>query len=210
MGKILIMCAGEQERWDSKVPKQILPVLDGEQLLARTVRQVRKRWNNYPHIVTHQKCLRSYSTNYITPSARRWICETLLSIAPIWGPDWSMILLGDVVYTDELMDIIYKQRDKFQYHFYGNGGEIFALTFTDNPLIEESLMDVVDDADFSFGRGKLWELYYRLSNKPLPEAGKGYTGQEDDLHFTYVIDDTTDFDTYERYKEWILKHRMNK
>ena len=209
MGKVLILCAGEQERWNSPAPKQIIPVFNREPLIARTVRQIRKRMNNFPHIVSTQKCLRPYSSNYIVPSAHRWVTETLLSVAPIWGSDWTMVLLGDVLYTDELMDMIYKQREKFHYHFYGTGGEIYGISFTNNSLIEQCLHDVVRDA-IGGGRGKLWELYYRLQNKPLPDAGKGYTGDTDDLHYTYVLDGSRDFDTVEGYKEWTRAHMLNR
>lgn len=210
MGKVLVLAAGEQDRWNSPVPKQIIPVFDGEPLIKRLVRQVRKRMNCFPHIVTHQKCLRPYSTNFITPSSRRWICETLLSVAPIWGKDWTMVLLGDVLYTDEFMDTLYNNRENYHYHFYGTSSEIFGLSFTDNSLVERALLDVVDDVAAGRSRGKLWELYYRLSDKPLPDSGKGYTGGDDDLHYTYVLDGSTDFDTMETYSQWMKEHRNNK
>lgn len=210
MGKVLVLCAGEQGRWSSPLPKQIVAVFDGEQLIARTVRQVRKRWNNYPHIVTHQKCLRGYSANYLVPSARRWVSETFLSIAPIWAHDWNMILLGDVLYTDECMDTMYNNREKYQYHFYGTGSEILGLTFTDTGTMERALVDVVDDAAAGHSRGKLWELYYRLSSKPIPDAGYGYMGGGDDLHYTYIVDGSRDFDTMEAYTQWAKEHRLNR
>ncbi len=210
MGKVLVLAAGEQERWNMNVPKQIIPVFDAEPLIARTVRQVRQRMNNYPHIVSHQKCLRPYSTNYIIPSSHRWICETLLSVAPIWGKDWTMVLLGDVIYTDGFMDTLYNHREKYHYHFYGTTSEIYGLTFTSNAVVEKALMEVVDDAAANRSRGKLWELYYCLSQKPLPDAGKGYTGGDDDLHYTYILDGSTDFDTQESYKEWTRQHILNK
>jgi hypothetical protein len=209
MGKVLVLAAGEQERFLSPAPKQIIPVTNNEPLMARTVRQVRKRMNNYPHIISHQKCLRSFSPNFVFPSSRRWICETLLSIAPVWGPDWTMTLLGDVYYTDDLMDEIYNNRDKYQFHFYGTNSEILALTFTQNAFMEEALYNVVKEAAYHGGRGKLWDLYYLLTDKPMPESGKGYTGEEDDLHYTYVIDGSIDFDTVESYKKWLRENPIN-
>lgn len=193
MGKVLVLCV--EEKWDSPIPKQIISVY-GEQLIARTVRQIRKRMNNYPHIISNQKCLRTYSTNYISPSKHKCSCETLNSIVPIWGNDWTMVLMGDVLYSDASIDLIYSQREKFHYHFYGTSHDIFALTFTDNDLIKDALDKI--------NNGNLWDLYYYLSKKPLPESGKGYTGDEDDLHYTYIIDECKDFDSIEEYEEWCL------
>lgn len=121
-----------------------------------------------------------------------------------------MVLLGDVMYTDDLMDALYDNREKYHYHFYGTSGEIYGLTFTDNGLMERQLGEVVDDAAAGRSRGKLWELYYSLSSKPLPNAGEGYKGGDDDLHYTYILDGSRDFDTVEGYAEWVKEHRLNK
>lgn len=204
MGKVLVLCTEDQERWKYHTPKQVIPVF-GEPLLQRTVRQVRSRMNNYPHIVSHQKCLRKYTTNFVVPTNHRWDAETLLTVLPIWGSDWTMVLLGDVLYTDELMDTIYKQREKFHYHFYGTNSEIFAISFTDKDAIKNALYDVIFDAVVLRGKGRLWELYHRLSNKPIPEAGFGYTGSDDELHYTYIVDDSVCFDSVGKYKDWVKR-----
>lgn len=190
MGKVLIPCAGEQTRWGLPIPKQVIRV-KGEQLLARTVRQIRGRMNNYPHIVSHQKCLRTYSPNYVCPRNHSDICETLLSVEPIWGKDWTMVLMGDVYFTDELINTLYDTRDKYDYHFYGTSEEIYAFTYTDNAAIRNALLLTRD----------IYEAYYCLSNSSVPEAGFGYL-IGDDLHFTYVLDKTTDFNTMDDYRRW--------
>lgn len=202
MGKVLVMCGGEQERWGTPFPRYIVPVYNHEHLLARTVRQVRKRMNNYPHIVSNYKCLRTYSTNYVVPSAHRWLCESMLSVFPVWGPDWTMILLGDVLYSEQLMDGIYSNREKYNYHFYGTAEGIYAMTFMDNALVQQALFEVMKDTIMNNSSGKLNSLYAHLQKTPIPDAGKGYMGEEDDLHFTFVLDDSRDFDSIEEYKQW--------
>jgi hypothetical protein len=205
MGKVLILCE-EDKQWNSPIPKQIVPVY-GEQLLFRAVRQIRKRMNNFPHVISNQKCLRNYSTNYVIPSDHKYQSTILRSIFPIWGNDWTMILLGDVLYSETLMDLIYSQREKFHYHFYGTSQDIFALSFTDNNAIKDALVGVNTHVLFEGGRGTLMDLYYRLMEKPLPKAGEGYKGEEDDLHYTYIVDESVRFDSYKDYKEWIRHAR---
>lgn len=195
MGKVLIPCAGEQSRWRLPVPKQTVMV-GNEQLLSRTVRQIRKRMSNYPHIVSNQKCLRIYSPNYICPRFHADICETLLSVEPIWGKDWTMVLMGDVYFTDELIDTLYNTRDHYDFKFYGTSEEIYAFTYTDNTAIKNALLLTRD----------IYEAYHCLSNG-IPEAGMGYLVGEDALHYTYVLDGTVDFNTVEDYREWKRKRK---
>ena len=121
-----------------------------------------------------------------------------------------MVLLGDVLFTDDLIDLMYMKRDKYKYHFYGTSHEIFGFTFTDNTRIEEALLAVLENALYNNGRGKLWELYYCLNNKPLPDSGRGYTGEFDMLHYTYILDGSLDFDTMEQYEIWLKKNPLKK
>lgn len=190
MGKVLIPCAGEQTRWRLPIPKQTIKV-GNEKLLSRTIRQIRHKMNNYPHIISHQKCLRTYSPNYVCPRRHSNICETLLSVEPIWGKDWTMVLMGDVYFSDELIDTLYGTRDKYDFRFYGTSEEIYACTYTDNAIIKQALLLNQD----------IYDVYRYLVND-IPEAGEGYTEGNDVLHYTYVLDGTTDFNTFKDYKEW--------
>lgn len=195
MGKVLIPCAGEQSRWHLPIPKQ-MAMVGNEQLLSRIVRQIRKRMSNYPHIISNQKCLRAYSTNYVCPKKHANLCETLISVEPIWGKDWTMILMGDVYFSDGLMDTLYDHKEAYDFHFYGTPDEIYACTYTDREIIKQAFINNSD----------IYKAYYYLTDN-IPKAGEGFSGSEDTLHFTYVLDETRDFNTLEEYREWKRKRK---
>jgi|SRR4030042_149132 len=212
-GRVIILCAGEQERWQASYPKQLIRVTNNEVLLARTVRQCRSRFSGEdPLIVSHLAPLRSYSNCSIIPKKRRYITETLLSSYPLWGTMWTIILLGDVYFSDETINTIISNRDKKEYCFYGRVSEIYALTYTDKDIVASNLISVINNAENSICRGKLWDLYYSLSGMPLSKSGEGRIPMEesfDEEHYVTIKDSTDDFDIVERYTQWHKEYVNN-
>lgn len=209
-GRVIILCAGEQERWSAPAPKQLARVANNEVLLARTVRQCRSRFSGEdPLIVSHMASLRSFSNCSIIPKKRRYITETLFSTHPLWGAVWTIVLLGDVYFSDETINTIISNREKREYCFYGKVSEIFALTFTDKDVVASNLVSVINNADNSIGRGKLWELYYSLSGMPILKSGEGRIPMKeefDEEHYFTVKDNTEDFDTVEKHSQWYKEY----
>ena len=206
---IIILCAGEAERWNNYlgIPKQLITI-GGETLLERTVRLCRAK-NNYDiHIVSNNDLLRTETCNYFEPSKHQWIVETLLSTQSLWN-EKTIILLGDVFFTQKAIHTILKSDENF--HFYGRfgaskytsttWGEIFALSFSryEWPNLITNAQQVCLQAK-SGGRGKLWELYRSLAGF-LPEEHK----VENNI-FISIHDFTDDFDSPIEYKANIRRY----
>ena len=102
----LIFCAGKGGRWGwpEDTPKQ-LAIIDDEQILHRTVRQLRARGVSEITIVTNDARLEVEGCATFQPKADRWLVETMLSAQPIWKERQSW-LFGDVCFTDEAMNMI--------------------------------------------------------------------------------------------------------
>jgi hypothetical protein len=97
------------------------------------------------------------------------------------------VLLGDVLYTDSLMDEIYNNREKFPYRLYGDLEEVYALTYIDNEFMARELWNVLDSAINHNGTGELMELPY--------------------LDYVIVNDGTRDFNELKEYEEWLKQNK---
>jgi len=209
-GRVLLLCAGNNEHWKSPAPKQLIRVADNEVLIARTIRQCKTRFSGEdPLLISHLPSLRSYSHNAIFPRKRRYAIETLFSSRPLWGEAWTIVLLGDVFYTDALINLVIDEREKHKYKFYGTSTEIYACTFTDNSLIASISEIIVCYAENGRCRGKLWDLYYALSGVRVEQSNEGrilLNEESDAEHYYTVHDGSSDFDTLEQYSQWLKKY----
>jgi len=133
---VIIMASGEQVRFGPNQPlKQMLKV-QGETLIQHTVNQCRARAVFLPiYLITHHQELTAHGNRLgIRPvdlgSLRSdRLAESILNTAYLWGPaDRTVILLGDVFYTDLLMSEILAERGPTR--FYGNHLEIFAISLS--------------------------------------------------------------------------------
>ncbi len=209
--RVLILCAGEGERWGEYLggPKQLAPIC-GVPLLVRTVGQVQHYFGVSPVIVTHDPRLHISGCDSFCPKRRRWVVETFLSTAHLWS-NRTIVLLGDVLYTDTAMTmcrgasrglVIFGRRGASA--FSGKRyGELFGLSFTReySDFLIKCLAQVIADA-INGGRGKLWELYFLTQRQPpvgLPP-----------VEFCEIHDYTEDFDCPHEYRylkrlyEWAI------
>lgn len=196
-----ILCAGEARRFDG-VFKQLLPVGAGETFLGRIVRQAGNRART-PIIVTHhEKMFDTFpDVDFLLPIQKRWTCETLLSVIDSQMLQYrNIVLLGDVVYSKDSMDRIFRHQSPVA--FWGNEWEIYALMFRQNGL--SSLRRAIDAAVAWEGPGKgklrrVWQVYYGLP--------QGDAFDKELLEYVGCEDYTRDIDTPDDYKAWLSKSK---
>lgn len=185
--KIFILCAGKQTRWTGYAPKQFISV-NGESLIERTLRLTGGT------IVSHRtefNCL----GKVINPSSRRSACATLRSCSKYFE-DRNIILLGDVYYTEDSIELIKSYNGDLQ--FFSDGQDIFAISFSANSVntILSSIQIALKSGN---NNGRLWEIYREIFGIETFPMFQG-SGQP---CITYIEDETQDFDTEEDYRNYL-------
>jgi hypothetical protein len=207
--RVLILCAGDGTRWGEYlgVPKQLMAI-NGEALLARTIRLARANGYHDIQIITHDERLHMDGAGVFRPARNRWTVETLLSTRELWT-DRTLVLLGDVFFTKRAMRRI--SRGESGIHIYGrpdksayyscSWGEIFALSFgkRNRETLIAHANHALKDAE-NGGRGLIWEFYRSLCGFPFNEH------IVEDKIFRIIDDLTDDFDSPEQYEEKIVKY----
>jgi hypothetical protein len=193
--KVFILCAGNQERFGNfSIPKQLLNI-NGEPLLHRTVRQVYQHGQTI-FIISNNKKLQIQDCHFIVPSSRKTTCHTIQSILPLTD-EKTIILLGDVYYTDTAIKVIFNCEKDFQ--FFTDTGDFFAICFTEN--YKEMFSKQIKDTLIRWANDNLWtcpilELYRTMG---VPE------------HLcTFIADETQDFDRYHEYEDFLKGKSKNR
>jgi len=209
--RVLILCAGDGERWGEYLggPKQLAPI-GGRPLLVRTVDQVEKQFGVLPVIVTQDPRLHVTRCQSFYPERRRWVVETFLSTRRLWSLR-TVVLLGDVLYTDGAMAtflqnavglVIFGRRGASA--FSGKRyGELFGVSFTRqyHEFVVDCLDHVIADAEGG-ARGKLWDFCFFAEAHQLPRLQPAT--------FCEIHDYTEDFDSPQEYRylkrlyEWAI------
>lgn len=223
MTTVLILCAGESERWGEYggTPKHFVRVDNGERLLDRTVRQVRSRLQVTPWIVswadaryrlpgTRQEC--------IVPQPKRYDVDKFLSSESLWDPDGrTIVLLGDVFFTDAAMDAIVGFEAREWQAFLRPGpaamigkqrGELFAQSFWPEHRAEHraALLHLVDL--MSWGVTVLhaagWQHHKVMCGMADAEISRDAVTARvwGSARRTVVDDFTGDFDVPQDYEDW--------
>ena len=185
--KVFILASGEQVRFEGSELKQLL-ILKGQSI----IRRIQKQFEIYYPVwgITCHEEITGEVCEFITPEKHRWTVETLKSTAKYWT-DRTIVLLGDVIFTENAVDKIVMYKGDFQ--IFADGGEIFALSFTDKVGVLNAIDKAIKHAK-NGGRGKLWELY------------RAYCGIDLDSHEidenlrTLITDNTMDIDCLHDYK----------
>ena len=203
----VILCAGQATRFGGVV-KQLLEI-DGAPLVQRTLNQCAARgiptW-----LITHQPEVYEEAgirARFFEPRGHRWTCETLYSTRDLWGTEQTIVLLGDVYYSDFCMDLLVKGETMF----YTGEAEIWGMAIRRQyyDRAGKTLRRVLDlaakrqDAE-EHHCGQLWR-YYRVW------YGLAYIGDwkiTPGLAFQragttrVVFDETVDFDVPVTYERW--------
>jgi len=215
--RVIIAAAGNSTRWGEHPPKQLLNI-NGEVLICRTIKQLRKcNFNNLLDIILMAKDERFANYFDITvPLSDSIFPGTALGMsAQFWGDYNILLILGDVYFSDSSMDTLLRMtyfsditfmgrlgRDKFTDH----GSEIFAIWIPqDKKEIIRNAINLVSKAkiDGVIDRYSGWEVYKFLNNFPINEHDIDKYG----VNFIQQLDETDDFDTLDEFNNWISAYK---
>lgn len=180
------LCAGKSERFEGK-PKHCLKV-DGETLIDRQRRQF-----DGIRIIDNSEVGSTIAT-----------CETLMLSSHLWIRPRTIVLLGDVYYTDSVVKRI--KQCLLPIVFWSDEQDIFAIKFH----VSEACRIIAGCQHVLSGKirnnGRLWELYRYFVGFPwnahLPD---------DERRFLQLVSDKTqDFDTPQEYDDFINGKMKNK
>ena len=175
--KYVIMCGGKYDMW--KKPKQ-LQVINGEVLVARTIRQLKENGIEDIVITSNDKRFDDYGvprlehTNTFRLTNEKDYGYWLDAFYPFPDDEKVCYIYGDVYYTDNAIKTIvnYESNDNILFgtsdaknEYHENWGEPFAYKVNNNKEFKEGIIAVKKLQD----EGKLkriaitWELYRYLN-----------------------------------------------
>lgn len=187
----LILCSGRRPLWVGQRARQLVTI-NNELLIERIQRQAGdSAGKNHPIVVTSLPAIQRHSQTCFIPEKDRWMVETILNTKELWS-DRTIILLGDVIYSDEAMARILACERPVA--MFGSFLKEFALSFSAEAqfAVEAALTVALVDA-LNGGRGKLWEVYRLLCGFDLRET------KFEDKIFHLIDDYTDDLDTIDDY-----------
>jgi hypothetical protein len=172
MAKVLILAAGSGTRWGDfrGVPKHLVEV-EGETLLARTCRQFSKYSRDITVVGPEDSRYQIDGCSLYTPQGGTGReLEKFSSSMSLWSEtDRTVLVYGDVYFTDEAVDLIMDGEEGWKYFCRSkpssitgkNCKEIFAISFTPEKKewIEKSVMSIIDLKTTTGG----WSLFRFLT-----------------------------------------------
>jgi hypothetical protein len=205
--RVIIACAGPDRKWGNHlgVPRHLAP-MDGEPLLHRTVRQV----SRYPvdiHVTAPAQ------EHYLVPGTSLHVVtrpapNEYVSSRPLWNTAGrTVLLLGDVYFTDEAIEAILGYEGKLWRLFgrYGPSkvsstpwGEVFGSSWLpqDHGMLDQHLQQVA--LAFAWGQSRrftAWEVLRSVQRTPLNEH------VVNPVWFGEIDDATDDLDTPAEYEQ---------
>lgn len=213
MTQVIILCNGTDAGWNGHlgVRKQLIPV-DGEPILCRTVRQLTERGVSSLTIATSHRELEVPGADIFVPGEAPTYRNSHppgLAVSPlfVWSDQPTILLLGDVRYSDAAMDTIVRPVDSWTFYCrFGPtgpdsqpiGGEGWAIQFNPADLVQYlSVLLKLDDLAIP---GQHWWQQYRMMNGADPLVHRV-------LGTPVIIDDETeDFDYPSDLDRWLSRH----
>jgi len=198
MKKALILCAGQAQRFDGIV-KQLLPLSVGETILSRMIRQLHNRdfKKDEIYIVVAPdseeiyNALKSQDVMVAVSRQNFGNTHTALMTKDLWA-DNTFILLGDVIYSQSVMDTIVSHEKDIV--FFGDIWETFGVQFTDHKLAEKAFKRGMFHSKRKLRHAYRGLIHVDLDRKENPRMLK----QEE--HFCYTdCWITRDVDNYGEY-----------
>jgi hypothetical protein len=153
--RVLILCAGEGSRWNNNknVTKHMV-VIEGEVLVERTVRQFLKYTDDI--VIVSDGGLPDIpgTSSYIAKKSKKHKdMDKFLSSHEQWSDDRTIIVYGDVYFTDEAVEIIATNHRKWCFFLRDKKseitgkpwGEIFAFSFDGyfNKVMLQTLKNII-------------------------------------------------------------------
>lgn len=226
---VIIMCAGNQSRWNNylNIPKHLVRVI-GERLLDRTIRLIKtylNEWELNINILSRQKegyqipdtnlILKHYLSEREIPSA------TITSFPHLNDDEYNLVIFGDTFFTEtgfqkipnflkksfndnkSTTGIIYIGREGPNLLTGCRYGDLFGFILL--PQSKGLLMRTADKVEQFYKKGIIqrfssWEIYRCLHHLPLKI-------QSVTKDFLEINDWTEDFDYPKDYINWINKRK---
>lgn len=173
--RVLILAAGEGSRWENYrgVQKHRL-VIEGEVLIERTVRQFLKYSSDVVVVGSDESYEVEGARCYIPPYHRKWKdMAKFWSSRDIWSDERTVLVFGDVYFTDEAVETIMKDKGEFTFFLRSKGStltgkpwrEIFGIAFNglSNEMLKARILEIIE-TDRAFRTGG-WHLYKRLEHE---------------------------------------------
>lgn len=207
MIRVLVLAAGRGERWNDYrgVPKHLVTI-EGEVLLERTCRQFLQYTDDVIVVGPDDRYKIDSTTLFIPSMDHGRELEKFASSMELWGEDRTILVFGDVYFTDKAVRTIATCGDNWVFFCRTKGSsftgkkykEIFAFSFLSEKKdwISQNVMSIIDMEGVAGG----WTLFRLLlsGNAIMPSSDQFVTrgrGVE--------IDDwTEDFDYPEDLDEW--------
>jgi hypothetical protein len=216
--RILILCAGEGSRWGNYtgVPKHRV-VVEDEVLIERTVRQFLKYTDDIVVVANDGSDNIPGTTNYIAKKNESpTIMDKFLSSQEQWSDTKTIIVYGDVYFTDEAVEMIVtndgpicfylrKTRSKIT----GKGwGEIFGISF--DGYLNKSMLENLNNVFFKdFANNNSVPAGWMLLRHILNVKQTHQIFLPENNHIYINIDDwTEDFDYPQDFDNWIDNRKL--
>jgi hypothetical protein len=211
--RVILPCSGQTVRWGNylDVPKHLV-LIDGIPILKRTVNQLR-------NVGFTEILITSFNEKYETEGATLVVPE--YNFLPGTGighsePFWSktgrtIVLFGDVYYSDEAMKVI-AHSDPSGIKWFGRMGpgksgcpygELFGLSIPleNQDELRKSILFIIQEKEKGrISRTTSWECYRFLHGYDL---NKHIIGPD----FYDINDETEDFDYPQEYEMWLNRFR---
>jgi hypothetical protein len=180
------MAAGESARWEKDYPKQLAKV-GNHTVISRIAAQLEYLKNDHtdPIIVARDnRIIREWHDvgpfhGIFNPDPRHrfFLARGLLHTREIWGDKRTIFLLGDVIYSNEIIEhIVRSTREKMgEVRFWLGKGEIFAIAidWRAYDAMHGVMREVNEFASRQYGSvpihtiGKAWHIYRLYNGLPL-------------------------------------------
>ena len=214
--RVIITCAGPAVRWGKgqDTPKQ-LALVDGIPVLDRTIRQCIDRGAK-PIVVANAPIFEREGAELFKPADSRCWCDTALATESLWQGQTVMIF-GDVFFTEPAIDECLSLTGLRAFGrvkpsvLTGGPSEIFGISWgeRDNSTVKAALQAGKAHSDADPGKkydsigtpmGSPWQPYRHLIGCNLEDH------KVDKEMWVERNDWTDDFDTPERYTEWVYRY----
>lgn len=196
----IVLAAGEGKRWNNytDVPKHLLEI-DGESLIQRTTRQI-SAYADKTFVVGTDDSYKTEFSELFIPEKKKSPLEMhkFSSSEELWS-ERTVLLFGDVYYTDEAISTIVQDTKDFTF-FLRSGpssftqkpyGEIYAFSFLDSihRKLKESIDILLIQHDIYSAGG--WSLMRHLLGISHRSRSKDHLTKG---HYIEIDDWTEDFD----------------
>lgn len=210
MKRIMITCAGSQEKWGNHlgVPSHLVKDRNGETILGRILRQVKEQGYGPEQIyVFHPDRIGYYSLGNVSVVSGVGQYETEFHTTEQWWLEEgrNVMLLGDTWFTDEAIGTVLGH-DGEDPRFFGREyrsditgspwGELFGYSWLGHS--NDTLLDAMDKLHWMKKTGKVWrfcgwEMLYFLAGQQV-RANRHFDHRCDPRLFTEINDLTDDLD----------------